>query len=97
MVVQRSQIRSLRWMRQDSLLKLCDGLSSMQICVWPRIVVVKNHFCHFFLGMNPPETLLRLLQNFHIDVLVDRLASGQHVYENHPFTVPKYCRHDLSG
>jgi hypothetical protein len=24
-------------------------------------------------------------------------ASGQYVYENHPFTVPKDCRHDLAG
>jgi hypothetical protein len=46
MVVGRSQIRALRWMRQDSPLKLCDGLSGMQTCMWPRIVVVKNHFCH---------------------------------------------------
>jgi hypothetical protein len=65
MVVGRSQIRALRWMRQDSPLKLCDGLSGMQTCVWPRIVVVKKHFCHIFMRTNPPETLL---QSCHIDV-----------------------------
>jgi hypothetical protein len=29
-----------------------------QTCVWPRIVVVKKHLCHIFMGTNPPETLL---------------------------------------
>jgi hypothetical protein len=29
--------------------------------------------CHIFIGTNPPE---KLLQSFHIDVRVDRLASG---------------------
>jgi hypothetical protein len=82
MVVGRSQIRAVRWMRQDSPLKLCDGLSGTQTCVWPRIVVVKKHFYHIFMGTNPPETLL---QNFYIDVRVDPLATGQHVYENDPF------------
>jgi hypothetical protein len=94
MVVGRSQIRALRWMRQDSPLKLCDSISGMQTCVWPRIVVVKKNFCHIFMGTNPPETLL---QSFHIDVRVNRLASGQHVYENHLFTVPKDCRYDLAS
>jgi hypothetical protein len=61
-------------MRQDSLLKLCDGLSVMQTCVWSRIAVVKKHFCHIFMGMNPPEKLLQLFQSFHIDVQADRLA-----------------------
>jgi hypothetical protein len=73
MVVGRNQIRAVRWMRQDSPVKLCDGLSRMQTCVWPRIVVVKKHFCHIFMGTNLPETLL---QSFHTDVRVDRLASG---------------------
>jgi hypothetical protein len=43
-------------------------------CMWPRIVVVKKHFCLIFMGTNPPETLL---QCFHIDVRVDRLASAR--------------------
>jgi hypothetical protein len=30
MVVGRSQIRAVRWMKQDSPLKLCDGLSGMR-------------------------------------------------------------------
>jgi hypothetical protein len=89
MVVRRSQIRDVRWMRQDSPLKLCDALSGMQTCVWPCIVMVKKHCCHIFMGINPLETLL---QSFHIHIRVDRLASGQHVYENHPFTVPRDCR-----
>jgi hypothetical protein len=59
MVVGRSQNRAVRWMRQDSPLKLYDGLSGMQTCVWPRIVVAKKHFCHIFMGTNPPETLLQ--------------------------------------
>jgi hypothetical protein len=46
------------------------------------------------MGTNPPETLL---QSFHTDVRVDRLASEQDVYENHSFTVPENCRHDLAG
>jgi hypothetical protein len=74
-----------------------DGHSGMQTCAWPRIVMVKKHFFHIFIGTNPPETFLQLLQSFHIDVRVDRLASGQHIYENHPFTVPKDCRHGLAG
>jgi hypothetical protein len=41
--------------------------------MWPRILMVKKHICHNFMGMNPPETLL---QSFHIDVQADRLASG---------------------
>jgi hypothetical protein len=55
--------------------------------------MVKKHFCHIFMEMNPLEILL---QGSHIDVRVDRLASGQHVYDNHPFTVPK-THHDLAG
>jgi hypothetical protein len=94
MVVGRSQIQDVRWMRQDSPLKLCDGLLGMHTCVWPHIVVVKKHFCHIFMGTNPPETLL---QSFHIDVRVGHLASGQHVHENHPFTVSKDCHHDHAG
>jgi hypothetical protein len=74
MAVGRSKIRAVRWMRQDSPLKLCDGLSGMQTCVWPRIVMVKEHFCHIFMGMNPLETLL---QSFHIDIRVNRLASAR--------------------
>jgi hypothetical protein len=69
MVVGRSQMWAVRWMRQDSPLRLCDGLSVMQTCVWPHIVLVKKHF----MGTNPPEMLF---QSFHIDVRVDRLASG---------------------
>jgi hypothetical protein len=65
--------RDVRWMRQGSPPKLCDGLSGMQTCVWPRIVVVKKHFCHIFVGTNLPETVLH---SFHIDVRVDRLTSG---------------------
>jgi hypothetical protein len=38
--------------------------------------VVKKHFCQIFMGTNPPEKLLQLLQSFHIDVRVDRFASG---------------------
>jgi hypothetical protein len=79
LVVGRSQIRVVSWMRQDSPLKNFDGLSGMQTCVWPRIIVVKKHFCDIFIGTNPPG---KLLQSFHIDVRVDRLASGQHVYES---------------
>jgi hypothetical protein len=77
-MVVASQIRTVRWMRQDSPLKLCDGLSGMQacVCMWPRIVVVKKHFCNIFMGTDPPETLLQLLQSFHTDVRVDRLAYG---------------------
>jgi hypothetical protein len=74
--------------------EVCDGLSGMQTCVWPHIIVVKKHFCHIFMGTSFPETLL---QSFHIDVWTDRLASGKHAYENHTFTVPKDCRHDLAG
>jgi hypothetical protein len=48
MVVGRSQIRAVRWMRQDSTPKLCDGLLGMYTCVWPRIVMVKKHFCHLY-------------------------------------------------
>jgi hypothetical protein len=70
MVVRRSHIRAVRWMRQESPLKLCDGLSGMQTCVWPRTVVVKKHFCHIFMGTNSLETLL---QSFHIEVRVDRV------------------------
>jgi hypothetical protein len=66
MVVGRSQIWAVRWMRQDSPLKLCDGLSGMQTSVWHPIVVVKKHFCHIFMGTNPPEALL---QSFHTDVI----------------------------
>jgi hypothetical protein len=73
MVVRTSQIRAVRWMRQESPLKICDGLSGMQTCVWPRIVVVKKHFCRIFMGTNPPETHV---QSFHIDIH----------YKNHPFT-----------
>jgi hypothetical protein len=39
------------------------------------------------MGTNPPETFLQLLQSFHIYVRADLLASGEHVYENHPNTV----------
>jgi hypothetical protein len=73
MIVVRNQFRAVRWMRQDSPLKLFDGLSRMQTCVWPCIVVVKKHFCRIFMGTSPLDTLL---QSFHIDVRVDRLASG---------------------
>jgi hypothetical protein len=90
MVVGRSH------MRQDSPLKFCDGLSGMQTCAWPRIVVVKKHFFTSLWGRNPPESRLQLLQSFHIDFPVDRLASGQHVYENHTFIVLKDCSHDLA-
>jgi hypothetical protein len=34
-----------------------------------------KHFSHIFMRTNPPETL-HLLLGFHIDVRVDRLASG---------------------
>jgi hypothetical protein len=78
-------------------IEVFDGHSGMQTCAWPRIVMVKKHFFHIFIGTNPPKTLLQLLQSFHIDVRVDRLASGQHIYENDPFTVPKDCRHGLAG
>jgi hypothetical protein len=78
----------------DSPLQLCDGLSGMQTCVWPRIVVAKKHLCHIFMGTNPPEMLH---QSFHTDILVGHLAAGQYVYENHSFKVPKDCRHDLAG
>jgi hypothetical protein len=73
MVIKRGQIQAVRWMRQDSSLNLWDGLSGMQTCVWPHIVMVKKHVCHIFVGMNPLETLL---QSFHIDIRVDRLTSG---------------------
>jgi hypothetical protein len=42
--------------------------------VWPCTVVLKKHFCHIFMGKNPPETIL---QSFHIDVRVYRLASAR--------------------
>jgi hypothetical protein len=58
---------------------------------------MKKHFCHIFMEMNPPETLLQLLHSFHIDVRVDHLATGQHVFENDPFTVLKDGHHDLAG
>jgi hypothetical protein len=64
MVVGRSQMRAVRWMRQDSPLKFWDGLTGMQTCVWPRIAVVRKHFC-LFMGTNLPETLL---QSLDIDV-----------------------------
>jgi hypothetical protein len=73
MVVGRNQIRAVRWIRQESPLKLCDGLLGMHTCVWPRIVVVKKYFRHSFMETNPPETLP---QSFHIDVRFDRLTSG---------------------
>jgi hypothetical protein len=80
MAVGRSQIWAVRWMRQDSPLKLSDGLSDTQIGVWPHIVVVKKHFYHIFMGTNPPETLL---QNFVCQVSGEYQSALVESYKEH--------------
>jgi hypothetical protein len=60
MVVGRRQIRAVWWMRPDSPLKLCDGLSGMQTGVWPRIVVVKRHSVTYLWGRTLLKRLFRV-------------------------------------
>jgi hypothetical protein len=73
---------------KDPGCKVDEAGQSTEALWWPLgyadlcVVVVKKHFCHIFRGRNPPETLLQFFQSFHIDIRVDRLATGQHVYEN---------------
>jgi hypothetical protein len=72
-------------------------------CVWLRIVVVKNHFCHIFLGTNPTETLLQFLQSSHLDFRLSAryIVAGVTTVDERPErwrsdTLPCPCSDDVN-
>lgn len=68
-----------------------------RICVRTCVVMLKQEFCRIFVCSNSPETLLEGLHYFYVGVWGDGLLFQHHIHQNHPFTVPKYSNHDLSG
>lgn len=70
------KVRTVGWMRQQCLSRICDDLSGAHTCVWLSTVTQVEYFIYFSCGMSSMKVVIQTSQCFNILIRVHCCPPG---------------------